>query len=104
MSHSRNQRSRRRRSRGRTAKCDSGGTASSGWASSIARRSVVPDRLQPTTNGKMGLVKVVMTLLVRDEVDIVDVNLAYHLARGVDGVIVTDHRSTDGTRERLDAL
>jgi Glycosyl transferase family 2 len=44
-----------------------------------------------------------MTLLVRDEADIVDVNLAYHLARGVDEVIVTDHRSTDGTRERLAA-
>ena len=44
-----------------------------------------------------------MTLLVRDEADIVDANLAYHLARGVDEVIVTDHRSHDGTRERLDA-
>jgi hypothetical protein len=52
----------------------------------------------------MGRVKLVMTLLVRDEADIVDLNLAYHLARGVDEVIVTDHRSTDGTRERLDAL
>jgi hypothetical protein len=45
-----------------------------------------------------------MTLLVRDEADIVDLNLAYHLARGVDAVIVTDHRSSDGTRERLEAL
>jgi len=44
-----------------------------------------------------------MTLLVRDEADVVDLNLAYHLARGVDEVIVTDHRSTDGTRERLQA-
>jgi hypothetical protein len=44
-----------------------------------------------------------MTLLVRDEADIVDCNLAYHLARGVDAVIVTDHRSQDGTRERLEA-
>jgi Glycosyl transferase family 2 len=48
--------------------------------------------------------RVVMTLLVRDEVDIVDTNLAYHLDRGVDEIIVTDHRSQDGTRERLDAL
>ena len=31
-------------------------------------------------------VRVVMTLLVRDEADIVDLNLAYHLARGVDAV------------------
>ena len=44
-----------------------------------------------------------MTLLVRDEADIVDANLAYHLARGVDEIIVTDHRSQDGTRERVDA-
>ena len=44
-----------------------------------------------------------MTLPVRDEADIVDCNLAYHLARGVDAVIVTDHRSQDGTRERLEA-
>lgn len=43
-------------------------------------------------------------MLVRDEADVVDLNLAYHLARGVDEVIVTDHRSIDGTRERLDAL
>jgi Glycosyl transferase family 2 len=49
----------------------------------------------------MGSVKLVMTLLVRDEVDIVDLTLAYHFARGIDEVIVTDHRSTDGTRERL---
>jgi Glycosyl transferase family 2 len=49
----------------------------------------------------MGSVKLVMTLLVRDEADIVDLNLAYHLSRGIDEVIVTDHRSSDGTRERL---
>jgi hypothetical protein len=48
-------------------------------------------------------VNVVMTLLVRDEADIVEVNLAYHLAHGVDEVIVTDHRFTEGTRERLQA-
>jgi glycosyl transferase family 2 len=66
---------------------------------------VVPERLQPTTNGKLGwvAVRVVMTLLVRDEADVVDCNLAYHLARGVDAIIVTDHRSKDGTRERLAA-
>jgi hypothetical protein len=46
---------------------------------------------------------VVRTLLVRDEADVVDCNLGYHLARGVDAIIVTDHRSRDGTRERVDA-
>ena len=42
-----------------------------------------------------------MTLLVRDERDIVEQHLAFHLAAGVDDVIVTDHASTDGTEEVL---
>jgi Glycosyl transferase family 2 len=46
-------------------------------------------------------VKVVMTLLVRDERDIVEQHLAFHLAAGADLVIVTDHASTDGTQEVL---
>ena len=47
--------------------------------------------------------KIVMTLLVRDEEDILDHNLRYHLAQGVDFFIVMDHMSTDGTPEILDA-
>ena len=42
-----------------------------------------------------------MTLVVRDERDIVEEHLAFHLAAGVDEVIVTDHASTDGTEEVL---
>lgn len=43
-----------------------------------------------------------MTLLVRDEEDIIRENLDYHLSRGVDFFIVTDNRSTDGTRRILE--
>jgi hypothetical protein len=45
--------------------------------------------------------RIAMTLLVRDEADIVDAWLRYHLARGIDVVIATDHRSIDGTAEIL---
>jgi hypothetical protein len=46
-------------------------------------------------------VKVVMTLLVRDERDIVEQHLAFHLAAGVELVLVTDHASSDGTEDVL---
>ena len=45
--------------------------------------------------------KLVMTLLVRDEQDIVRENLDFHLAQGVDQVIVTDNGSEDATVEIL---
>jgi hypothetical protein len=45
--------------------------------------------------------RIVMTLLVRDEADVIEHNLRYHFTRGVDFVVATDHRSTDGTTEIL---
>ena len=42
-----------------------------------------------------------MTMVVRDEDDILEANLRYHLARGVDFVLVTDHGSSDGTPDIL---
>jgi hypothetical protein len=47
-------------------------------------------------------VRVVLTLLVRDEADIVDAHLAFHFAAGVDFVVATDHRSGDGTSDILE--
>ena len=43
-----------------------------------------------------------MTLLVRDEADIVDEQLAFHFDAGVDFVVATDNRSQDGTTEILE--
>jgi Glycosyl transferase family 2 len=45
--------------------------------------------------------KLVMTLLVRDEEDILAVNLEHHLALGVSQVLVTDNRSIDATPDIL---
>lgn len=42
-----------------------------------------------------------MTLLVRDEEDILQVHIDYHLSQGVDFFIVTDNCSTDSTSEIL---
>ncbi len=43
----------------------------------------------------------VMTLLVRDEQDILPANIEYHLSQGVDFIIATDHSSRDATPDIL---
>ena len=44
-----------------------------------------------------------MTLLVRDEEDVLEANITYHLEQGVDLLIVTDNLSVDGTRDILES-
>lgn len=45
--------------------------------------------------------KLVMTLLVRDEEDSIKANIDFHKAQGVDFFIITDNLSDDGTTEIL---
>jgi hypothetical protein len=46
--------------------------------------------------------RIIMTLLCRDEEDIIGYNVAYHLAQGVDFVIATDNASRDRTPRLLE--
>lgn len=43
--------------------------------------------------------RVIMTLLVKNEEDLLERNLQFHKAMGVDGFIITDNNSTDTTPE-----
>jgi hypothetical protein len=51
-----------------------------------------------------GNYRVVMTLLVKNEIDIIEANIRVHAALGVDSFVVMDHGSSDGTREALESL
>ncbi|WEJ62127.1 glycosyltransferase family 2 protein [Thiomicrorhabdus lithotrophica] len=55
---------------------------------------------QPKSNQDL----LVMTILCRNEVDIIEANIKTHSTLGVDGFVVMDNGSTDGTREKLAEL
>jgi hypothetical protein len=47
------------------------------------------------------VIRLAVTLLVRDEADVIAATLEHFFAQGADGIIVTDNGSTDGTAEIL---
>lgn len=46
-------------------------------------------------------VKLAMSILVKDEIDIIELNIRYHYLVGVDAFFIMDNGSTDGTYEKL---
>jgi Glycosyl transferase family 2 len=75
-------------------------------ANRMMARSIARSLVRPLVRiAKRSLVRrprIVMTLLCRDEEDIIGYNVAYHLAQGIDFVIATDNASSDRTPALLE--
>lgn len=54
--------------------------------------------------GETGDIRLVMTILVKNEIDILEDNIRTHAKLGIDSFLVMDNGSTDGTRELLACL
>ncbi|AYG04276.1 glycosyltransferase family 2 protein [Gryllotalpicola protaetiae] len=48
--------------------------------------------------------RLVMTMMVRDEADVIEAMVEHHFAQGVDTMLITDNGSIDGTTEILERL
>ena len=55
------------------------------------------DLSAPQLSVSRKIMKIILTLLARDEIDIIQSNIDYHLSNGVDFIIATDNGSVDGT-------
>ena len=53
---------------------------------------------------RISKLKLIMTLVIRNEEEIIEQNIRFHKAMGVDGFIVISHNSTDRTNEILEKL
>jgi hypothetical protein len=59
---------------------------------------------QPRVNHLGDTLKVAMTLLVRNEEDVLEDNILYHASQGVDIFVIMDNLSTDATRHIIKKL
>ena len=71
-----------------------------GLISRTAREQI----LEIIARNKFEKTKLIMTLLVKNEENIIETNIRFHAAMGVDGFIVTSQNSTDKTNDILEKL
>lgn len=74
------------------------------YLKSLASKEARRQLRQHYKQEKLNKLKLIMTLVVKDEENIIEQNIRFHKAMGVDGFIVTSHNSTDKTNEILEKL